>query len=216
LFRPCGPWPRKSMRPTPTTCSCSRPTAFRFFSGNRWSWNGSSRSRSRSFPGPGNRWRPLTCGFRRCPRCGVSEGPAEGQAGAGPRNTLATWAARRHTASMMALMPEWWQYVALTCRGAPLSLKLQASGPANRKREERGRDGPGETGWARGAMGVFELDQGGSQVAEIKVGGEGGGGNNAVNRMSEANLQAVEFIARNTDAQALMHCNATYKVQLGE
>lgn len=63
---------------------------------------------------------------------------------------------------------------------------------------------------------MFELDQVGGQFAQLKVVGVGGGGSNAVNRMIEAGLQGVEFIALNTDAQALMHCNATYKVRLGE
>ena len=51
--------------------------------------------------------------------------------------------------------------------------------------------------------------------ARIKVIGVGGGGCNSVNRMIEAGLQGVEFIAANTDAQALANCRAPVKLQLG-
>ena len=51
--------------------------------------------------------------------------------------------------------------------------------------------------------------------ARIKVIGIGGGGNNAVNRMIAAHVEGVEFIAANTDAQALQVSNASVKLQLG-
>jgi cell division protein FtsZ len=51
--------------------------------------------------------------------------------------------------------------------------------------------------------------------ARIKVIGVGGGGNNAVNRMIEAGVEGVEFIAANTDAQALEISKAPVKLQLG-
>ena len=51
--------------------------------------------------------------------------------------------------------------------------------------------------------------------AKIKVIGVGGGGNNAVNRMIEAGLEGVEFIAANTDLQALTLSRAPVKIQLG-
>jgi cell division protein FtsZ len=51
--------------------------------------------------------------------------------------------------------------------------------------------------------------------ARIKVIGVGGGGNNAVNRMIAAHVEGVEFIAANTDAQALAVSNASVKLQLG-
>ncbi|WP_342606909.1 cell division protein FtsZ [Thermosediminibacter oceani] len=54
------------------------------------------------------------------------------------------------------------------------------------------------------------------QFANIKVIGIGGGGNNAVNRMVEAGLKGVEFIAVNTDAQALFLSKADKKIQIGE
>lgn len=59
----------------------------------------------------------------------------------------------------------------------------------------------------------FEMDM--DQLATIKVIGVGGGGSNAVNRMIENGLQGVEFIAVNTDAQALHLSKATTKLQLG-
>ncbi len=52
--------------------------------------------------------------------------------------------------------------------------------------------------------------------AQIKVVGVGGGGSNAVNRMIAAGLQGVEFIAVNTDAQALVLSNAPRRVRIGD
>lgn len=63
---------------------------------------------------------------------------------------------------------------------------------------------------------VFDFNQAAAENAEIKVIGVGGGGSNAVNRMIEANLTGVEFIAANTDAQALTNSNAKIKIQLGD
>ncbi len=54
------------------------------------------------------------------------------------------------------------------------------------------------------------------QFAQIKVVGVGGGGNNAVNRMIMSGLRGVEFIAINTDKQALFMSKATTKIQIGE
>ncbi len=51
--------------------------------------------------------------------------------------------------------------------------------------------------------------------AVIKVVGVGGGGVNAVNRMIEAGLRGVEFIATNTDAQALLMSDADLKLDIG-
>lgn len=62
---------------------------------------------------------------------------------------------------------------------------------------------------------MFELDMEIEQLATIKVLGVGGGGNNAVNRMIESNLQGVEFFAVNTDAQALAMSAAPNKIQIG-
>ncbi len=56
----------------------------------------------------------------------------------------------------------------------------------------------------------------GSYLAVIKVVGVGGGGTNAVNRMVDAGLKGVEFIAVNTDAQALQMCDADITLQIGD
>jgi cell division protein FtsZ len=56
---------------------------------------------------------------------------------------------------------------------------------------------------------------GGSYLAVIKVVGVGGGGTNAVSRMVDAGLRGVEFIAANTDAQALDMCDADIKLNIG-
>jgi cell division protein FtsZ len=58
-------------------------------------------------------------------------------------------------------------------------------------------------------------DQSGNFLAVIKVVGVGGGGTNAVNRMVDAALSGVEFIAVNTDAQALMMSDADMKLHIG-
>ena len=53
-------------------------------------------------------------------------------------------------------------------------------------------------------------------IATIKVIGVGGAGNNAVNRMIEAGIRGVEFIAVNTDRQILLESKAPTKIQIGE
>lgn len=63
---------------------------------------------------------------------------------------------------------------------------------------------------------MFDFDIDVDQFAKIKVIGVGGGGNNAVNRMIESNVRGIEFIALNTDRQALYSSKAEVKVQLGE
>ncbi|MBE3577716.1 MAG: cell division protein FtsZ [Limnochordales bacterium] len=62
---------------------------------------------------------------------------------------------------------------------------------------------------------MLELEKDTGHFAQIKVAGVGGGGSNAVNRMIEAGLSGVQFIAMNTDAQALQICKAEIKIQLG-
>jgi cell division protein FtsZ len=62
---------------------------------------------------------------------------------------------------------------------------------------------------------MWDFDMDIDQVARIKVIGVGGGGNNAVNRMIEGGVQGVEFIAVNTDAQALNLSKAEIKMQIG-
>src|SRR2546426_2863046 len=59
------------------------------------------------------------------------------------------------------------------------------------------------------------MSQTGNYLAVLKVVGVGGGGTNAVNRMVDAGLSGVEFIAVNTDAQALLMADADVKIQVG-
>src|SRR5439155_23539950 len=66
-----------------------------------------------------------------------------------------------------------------------------------------------------GAM-IFELEETVSQNARMKVVGVGGGGGNALNRMIDEGVRGVEFIAVNTDAQALLNNTADVKVQIGK
>lgn len=63
---------------------------------------------------------------------------------------------------------------------------------------------------------MLEFDMNSDQLATIKVVGVGGGGNNAVNRMIDHGVEGVEFIAVNTDAQALNLSKAEIKLQIGE
>lgn len=63
---------------------------------------------------------------------------------------------------------------------------------------------------------MFELSEGASNNAVIKVIGVGGGGSNAVEHMMQENIDGVEFICANTDAQALKKSNAQLIIQLGE
>ena len=68
-------------------------------------------------------------------------------------------------------------------------------------------------------MSTFTSETPSSQIesfARIKVVGVGGGGCNAVDRMIEEGLQGVEFVAVNTDAQALMLSKAETRVRVGE
>jgi cell division protein FtsZ len=62
---------------------------------------------------------------------------------------------------------------------------------------------------------MFEFEENLAQNANIKVIGVGGGGGNAVNTMIRAQLEGVEFIAANTDVQALKHSQAPIKLQIG-
>ena len=63
---------------------------------------------------------------------------------------------------------------------------------------------------------AFGLETGPENVVSIKVVGVGGGGNNVVNRMVRGGAQGVDFVAVNTDKQALNASSATYKIQIGE
>src|SRR5882724_10596439 len=77
-----------------------------------------------------------------------------------------------------------------------------------------GRNNRGSTK-ASGRAPLSVRDQTGNFLAVIKVVGVGGGGTNAVNRMVDAGLTGVEFIAVNTDAQALLMCDADVKIHIG-
>ncbi len=63
---------------------------------------------------------------------------------------------------------------------------------------------------------MIELDDAAMDIAKIKVIGVGGGGSNAIDRMISSGLKGVEFIAVNTDAQALMKSLAPKRLQIGE
>ena len=74
---------------------------------------------------------------------------------------------------------------------------------------------------------VYTVDKGGHEMvpmgnhqiegfAQIRVIGVGGGGSNAVNRMIQANMMGIEFIAINTDAQALLLTDAPQRIRIGD
>lgn len=63
---------------------------------------------------------------------------------------------------------------------------------------------------------MFDFDIDVDEFAKIKVIGVGGGGNNAVNRMIDSGVRGIDFIAMNTDRQALFSSRAEVKLQLGE
>ena len=63
---------------------------------------------------------------------------------------------------------------------------------------------------------LFEFDNLKEQKARIRVIGVGGAGSNAIDRMVDSALAGVEFIAVNTDAQALDNSKADVKIQIGK
>jgi len=75
--------------------------------------------------------------------------------------------------------------------------------------------GSSSTGFASKTRRTMEVTPEITPVANIKVMGIGGGGGNALNRMIKAGLKGVEFIAVNTDAQALYHNDAPTKINIG-
>ena len=62
----------------------------------------------------------------------------------------------------------------------------------------------------------FEVAEEMENVVQIKVVGVGGGGGNAINRMVDAGVRGVEFVAINTDKATLFHSKADQKIQIGE
>ncbi|MBQ8546067.1 MAG: cell division protein FtsZ [Clostridia bacterium] len=65
-------------------------------------------------------------------------------------------------------------------------------------------------------MAFFELDNDFESGVDIRVFGVGGGGNNALNHMIASNIKGVEFVAVNTDRQALARCGVAKKICIGE
>lgn len=68
----------------------------------------------------------------------------------------------------------------------------------------------------KGVNSMFDFDVDVEEFAKIKVVGVGGGGNNAVNRMIDCGVRGIDFIAVNTDRQALYSSKAEQKLQIGE
>ena len=62
----------------------------------------------------------------------------------------------------------------------------------------------------------FATESGPENVVTIKVVGVGGAGNNVVNRMVKSGTQGIEYVAVNTDKQALAVSSADQKIQIGE
>ena len=62
----------------------------------------------------------------------------------------------------------------------------------------------------------YDKDEYYTPICNIKVIGVGGGGNNAVNRMVKAGIKSAEFVAVNTDKQALLMSKAQHRIQIGE
>ena len=65
-------------------------------------------------------------------------------------------------------------------------------------------------------MAFFELDNDFESGVDIRIFGVGGGGNNALNHMIVSNIKGVEFVAVNTDRQALARCGVAKKICIGE
>jgi len=99
-----------------------------------------------------------------------------------------------------------------------LDLVLGSQDPKGQTQEPKRMDGGAERPRGSGAMSRVSMSdefQSFDQRAIIKVAGIGGGGGNAVGRMIEAGLDDVEFIAVNTDAQALKYSKAGIRLQIG-
>ena len=62
---------------------------------------------------------------------------------------------------------------------------------------------------------AFDFDDSINPTARMKVVGVGGAGDNAIDRMIDANLKGVEFVAINTDLQALENCRTSNRIQIG-
>jgi cell division protein FtsZ len=95
-------------------------------------------------------------------------------------------------------------------------MKKRSSDRSNKNRTQRGERHVEILAYPSNEEGeLLEFEETATQKAVIKVIGVGGGGGNAINTMVTSGLGGVEFIAGNTDAQALQHNLAPHKVQLG-
>jgi cell division protein FtsZ len=98
--------------------------------------------------------------------------------------------------------------------GTPLGAeqtRVDVGGQANAAPTESMWSGPSYSDPARRSL----IQPSRSFPAVIRVVGVGGAGTNAINRMLEAGLEGIEFIAINTDAQALAMCEADHKLRIG-
>src|SRR5215471_6410357 len=77
-------------------------------------------------------------------------------------------------------------------------------------------NGRGNSGESGGGEAMIELIENADPGARIKVIGAGGCGGNAVNHMIASGLQNVDFVAVNTDSQALQNNNASNRLQIGQ
>ncbi len=92
----------------------------------------------------------------------------------------------------------------------------EAQSPASGKRANATETPERSDGMGRGTTTKTQQTSYIENLAQIKVLGVGGGGQNAVNRMIEEGIQGVEFVAINTDAQALMLSQAPRRVRIGD
>ncbi len=117
--------------------------------------------------------------------------------------------------------------------GKSKTARTGASGKSGKRRTKRARARGGESKMSKrnqntgdesvdlleigpdDGQDLLEFEGSSHQKATIKVIGVGGGGGNALNTMINSALTGVEFIAANTDAQALKHNRAPVKIQLG-
>ncbi len=104
---------------------------------------------------------------------------------------------------------------------APSAQESPQPGTSAKEEQDRPRDegSPGETVWSGPSYSDSSrrslIQPSRSFPAVIRVVGVGGAGTNAINRMLEAGLEGIEFIAINTDAQALAMCEADHKLRIG-
>ncbi len=96
-----------------------------------------------------------------------------------------------------------------------MSKRVSRNTKATTQKANQAVDQPGLLSQADDSRDLLEFESSSRNQAAIKVVGVGGGGGNALNNMILSGLQGVEFVAANTDAQALEYNSAPTKVQLG-